>query len=56
MYHYKDQHPIRNVNNIRQILKQIEVLPIEDYWKHSIKEIYSLRLIIPGINVDIQVN
>ncbi|MEW5814670.1 MAG: YcaO-like family protein [Spirochaetota bacterium] len=49
MYHYKDNHPIDTVTQIRQILKQLGILPVET-WKNSIEGLYSLKLRIAGVN------
>lgn len=41
---YKENNPINTINNIRQILYKLNLLPIETVWFHPQNNIYSVRL------------
>ncbi|MGD2250909.1 MAG: YcaO-like family protein [Candidatus Methanofastidiosia archaeon] len=46
MYHYKDRPPMETVYHIRSILKELDIMPIEDQWINVKNKSYSVRLLL----------
>jgi ribosomal protein S12 methylthiotransferase accessory factor len=45
---YKEVEPIETINRIRGIFKELNILPIEESWLHSLEGFYSVQVMISG--------
>ncbi|WP_164509039.1 YcaO-like family protein [Clostridium rectalis] len=48
---YKDNDPISTINNIRNILSNQGILPIEANWFNSVDGFYSVNLKLPSLDI-----
>lgn len=48
---YKDERPMNTVNKIKGILNSMGFYPKETMWKNSVKNYYSLSVMIEGTNI-----